>query len=167
MTVGNALGTFFPALAASAPLVAAGVPAAIATGAFIALNAASQGGSSGQEALEFVAKQLMEDPTVSMEHALEATIMAGRKAGIPAAAISAVINSMPMGRALEGAMLKVSKSSLGRGVGSEVLTEIPDETLAKIFSNYASGQDLSTGLGQTAANAVIGAAGSATVVHFK
>jgi polyhydroxyalkanoate synthesis regulator phasin len=167
MTVGNALGSFFPALAASAPLVAAGVPAAAATGVFIALNAASQGGSSGQEALEFVARQLMEDPTVSMEYALEATIMAGRKAGIPAAAISAVINSMPMGRALEGALLKVSKSSLGKGVGSEILTEIPDETLAKIFSNYASGQDLSTGLGQTAVNAAIGAAGSAGAVHVK
>jgi hypothetical protein len=138
------------------------------TRAAIGAGAVQQGADIGTGSYEDIYKELR-SKGVSEPDAKESALNLARAAGASGAVISLLAQKLPGARRLEEAMAGVpSKTGRIRGAigtaAGETLGEIPEEVGGKLTQNIAMRevkpeQELTAGLGETAAMAAIGGAG--------
>ena len=165
ITTGNvaqSVMTMFPAVAAAAPMIAAGIPISVATGTSIAINAVSQGGGVGKDAAERIAADAMESG-LSPDQAISLSVLAARQAGLPAAAISVILNALPGGKALENAFANAAAKGTVRTLTGDVVREPLEELGGNFFKNYATNRPLNENVGQTLVESVVYGAGAGGV----
>jgi len=147
---------------------AAKVAGRVGTSAAVGTGAIQQGADVGAGSYEAIYKELL-SKGVSEADAKESALNLARAAGASGALISLLAQKLPGARRLEEAMAGVpSKAGRIRGAfgtaAGETLGEIPEEVGGKFTQNIAMRevkpeQELTAGLGETAAMAAIGGAG--------
>jgi hypothetical protein len=147
---------------------AAKVAGRVGTSAAVGTGAIQQGADVGAGSYEAIYKELL-SKGVSEADAKESALNLARAAGSSGALISLLAQKLPGARRLEEAMAGVPskagriRGALGTAAG-ETLGEIPEEVGGKFTQNIAMRevkpeQELTAGLGETAAMAAIGGAG--------
>jgi hypothetical protein len=163
-------------VATGAKVLGAGTKAAIGAGTAgaIGTGAIMQGADVGADTYDTIYKALIEKG-LSKEEAAAETINKARAAGLSGAAISVLANRfLPGGRALERILVgeKQNKGRILTGLATgakEIPSENVEEVGGQIAKNIAARSagldtDLLSGVGQTAAMATIGAAGTGTTL---
>jgi hypothetical protein len=159
-----------PGLAVARGLARAGMATGAMRGA-IGTGAVQQGADVGAETFKRMHEELV-SKGVSPEEATGQVLGYARWVGLGAGALSAVVNSLPGGRAIEEAMAKVPikggrLSSMVKGGAGEAAAEMVEEGGGKVLQNLAirnvkPDQSLTEGLGETMGMAAVGGMGLGT-----
>ena len=169
--LGEQAPNLIPGLAVARGLRIAGAGTKAALTGAIGTGAVQQGADIGADTF----KQLHDELTskgMSPEEATGRVLGFARAAGLSAAAISAGINALPFGRAIENAMAKVPikggrLSTMVKGGAGEAVAEMIEEGGGKVAQNLAGQQvdpsrRLTEGLGETMGMAAVGGLGLGT-----
>jgi hypothetical protein len=160
-----------PGLAVARGLRIAGVGATGALTGAIGTGAVQQGADIGADTFKQMHKELT-SKGMSNEEATGRVLGLAQAAGLSAAAISAGINTLPFGRAIENAMAKVpvkggKLTGMVKGGAGEAAAEMIEEGGGKVAQNVAMKQikpeqSLTEGLGETMGMAAVGGLGLGT-----
>ena len=160
-----------PGLAVARGLRIAGVGATGALTGAIGTGAVQQGADIGADTFKQMHKELT-SKGMSNEEATGRVLGLAQAAGLSAAAISAGINTLPFGRAIENAMAKVpvkggKLTGMVKGGAGEAAAEMIEEGGGKVAQNLAMKQikpeqSLTEGLGETMGMAAVGGLGLGT-----
>jgi hypothetical protein len=160
-----------PGLAVARGLRIAGVGATGALTGAIGTGAVQQGADIGADTFKQMHKELT-SKGMSNEEATGRVLGLAQAAGLSAAAISAGINALPFGRAIENAMAKVpvkggKLTGMVKGGAGEAAAEMIEEGGGKVAQNVAMKQikpeqSLTEGLGETMGMAAVGGLGLGT-----
>lgn len=160
-----------PGLAVARGLRIAGVGATGALTGAIGTGAVQQGADIGADTFKQMHKELT-NKGMSNEEATGRVLGLAQAAGLSAAVISAGINALPFGRAIENAMAKVPVkggrlTGMVKGGAGEAAAEMIEEGGGKVAQNVAMKQikpeqSLTEGLGETMGMAAVGGLGLGT-----
>jgi hypothetical protein len=169
--LGEQAPNLIPGLAVARGLRMAGAGTTAALTGAIGTGAVQQGADIGADTF----KQLHDELTskgMSPEEATGRVLGFARAAGLSAAAISAGINALPFGRAIENAMAKVPLKAgriktIAKGSAGEAVAEMIEEGGGKVAQNYQAQKvdptrSLTEGVGETMGMAAVGGLGLGT-----